>query len=442
MEHVDVAVIGAGAAGLLAALAARGAVAPDGSLQTPGERPSVVLVDGQARPGKKILISGGGRCNVTNTHVTDADFESQHPHLVRGVLRGFPVASVRRMFGALGVHLVEEPVGKLFPQEGRAKAVLAALLGAAEGAGVTTRFGTRIDALTPIEPGWQVTPDLVAQRVVVSTGGLSVPETGSDGFGLALARRLGHAVVPTVPALAPLLATTPASLAGLTTVALLRVVDEHGRVQRRAAGGLLFTHRGVSGPAALDVSVAVERARSDKREFRVLADLWTPADPDGAFAPFRSLGKPPGSCLPDPPAPAEPREMERVFMESAQRGGGTLGAFLERRLPKRFVRTLVSAHDKPLAQLTRDERRRAAVAVCALDLGVTASEGYRKAEVTAGGVRLRDLDRRSLESRHAEGLHFCGEVCDATGRLGGFNFQWAWSSGFAAGTGIRRALAP
>ncbi len=442
MEHADVAVIGAGAAGLLAALAARGAVAEDGSLLGPDDGPSVVLLDGQQRPGKKILISGGGRCNVTNASVTDTDFDSQHPHLVRGVLRGFPVTSVRHLFAGLGVQLAEEPLGKLFPRQGRAKGILSALLGAVEGAGVKTRFGTRVGALEQDADAWQVTNDLIADRVVISTGGLSVPETGSDGFGLALARRLGHTIVPTVPALAPLLGSTPDSLAGLTTVAILRVVDEQGRVQRHATGGLLFTHRGVSGPAALDVSVAVERARSEDLPFRVLADLWTAADPGGAFAPYRSLGKPPGACLPDPPPATEPAAMERTLMEAAKRGGGTLGSFLERRLPRRFVRTMVAAHEKPLAQLTRGERRDAAVAVCALDLGVTGSEGYRKAEVTSGGVPLRDLDRRSLESRLAAGIHFCGEVCDATGRLGGFNFQWAWSSGFAVGSGIRRTLAP
>ncbi len=440
-ERVDVAVVGAGAAGLFAALAARGALRGDGHFEPAADGPSVALLDARDPPGRKILISGGGRCNVTNAIVTEADFRTESPNVVRAALRELPSKAVRRFFEERGVALAEEPIGKVFPEHGRAKDVLRALLDAARACGVTPRFGAPVTRIARAGDGWEV-DGLLARRVVVATGGLSVPETGSTGFGYEVARAAGHTLVPPVPALVPLVGSAGHGLAGVTLPAILSVVDAAGREEARAGGSMLFTHHGVSGPAALDVSGAFERARADGREVRVLADLWTLASRAGPFARYLEQPKPPGSCLHDPPRPTPPEELDRTLQDAAERGPRRrLGAFLTQRLPRSVVEALVPAAPKQFAQITREERRAAARAVTALDLGVTGTEGFRKAEVTAGGVPLAELVRRTLESRLAPGLHFCGEVCDVTGRLGGFNFQWAWSSGWLAGRGAAAGLA-
>ena len=403
--------IGAGAAGIFAALAAR---------NSPG-RPSVTLFDTKPEPGRKILVSGGGRCNVTNVAVTDRDFDTDAPAVVRGVLAAFPVAKVRAFFEERGVALVEEPIGKLFPREGGAKAVLGALMAALDEAGVEKAFGEEIGDVRA----------LGARRVVIATGGKSIPQTGSTGFGYDLARSLGHEVVEPVPALTPLRGTTPDGLAGVTVPAILTVEERDGRVARRAAGSLLFTHGGVSGPAALDASLSWRPGR------RVRADFWTLADPDGPFGPWLGAPQLPGSCLPSSPPPTDAAAVEKHLL--AQDAGQFLGSVLGRRLPRRLVEVLAPAWQTPLARLPREDRRAAAESVAGLDLGVTGVLGFDKAEVTAGGVPLRELDRRTLESRKAPGVFFCGEVCHATGRLGGFNFQWAFASGDAAGRGAGAA---
>ncbi|MCK6479656.1 MAG: NAD(P)/FAD-dependent oxidoreductase [Planctomycetes bacterium] len=436
----DVIVIGAGAAGIFAALAARGALDAKGAFAVPGPgAPSVLLLDGKERPGRKILVSGGGRCNVTNVLVRDRDYDTDAPAVVRGTLAGFPVASVREFFRSRGVHLAEEPVGKLFPVEGGAKAVLAALFAALEEAGVERAFGAEAGAVARDGEGWLV-DGRPARRIVIATGGKSVPATGSTGFAYGLAAGLGHAVVETVPALAALRCGTPERLAGVTVPAILTVEDGEGRALGRSAGSLLFTHGGVSGPAALDASLWWARARRGAEGCRVRADFWTLADPSGPWGGFLRLAKAPGSCMADPPSPADPRAVEEFLLAAARRmPKGTAGTALAERVPRRLLECLVRGEGTPLSRLTREERRAAGEALCRLDLGVLGSEGFAKAEVTAGGVPLRELDRRTLESRLAPGLHFCGEACHATGRLGGFNFQWAWSSGFAAGRGAGAA---
>ncbi len=314
--------------------------------------------------------------------------------------------------------------------------MLDALLRACERAGVVSRFGTPVRHVAVRDGGaWQVDDD-VADRVVVATGGRSVPATGSTGFGLDLATSLGHRLVPPVPALAPLLGAGDADLAGVTLPVVLRVLDRDGREHTRAAGSMLFTHRGVTGPAALDVAEAVERAGLAGEQVSVVADLWSLSDPQGPFAEHLRAPKLPGCCLPAPPAAVEPGELDQSFgQRAASDGQSTVGAVLAERLPKRVAASVASQSDTPLAQLPREARRRIARRLAAYDLQVDGTAGYARAEVTAGGVPLDELDRQTLESRLAPGLHMCGEVCDVTGRLGGFNFQWAWSSGVLAGGG-------
>lgn len=430
---MDVTIIGAGAAGCFAALAARGALQADGSTTPPpAGAPDVLLVDGQAEPGRKILISGGGRCNVTNDTVDPHDFTTSSPRTLRTQLLEFPPDAVARFFADAGVPLQAEPLGKLFPAGGhRARDVLGALHRRLAAAGVSTRYGAPVTAVTRVDGHWMV-DDVLTTRVVVATGGRSVPATGSTGFGLDLAARLGHELVEPVPALAALHGDTPDELAGVNIPAVVTVADPDGRVLRRAAGSLLFTHRGSTGPAAMDVSEAVERHQPTE----VTADLWSLLEPAGPMGPWLDAPKLPGACLSDPPPPIDVGTVDDalVAMTESANPGTTLATLLARRLPRTLAEVVAGAlggHD--VAHLTRDDRRRVAHRLARFDLAVAGTAGYAKAEVTAGGVRLDELDRRTLESRVAPGTHWCGEVCDVTGRLGGFNFQWAWTSGFLAG---------
>lgn len=432
---MTVTVVGAGAAGCFAALAARGALREDGRVvPPPADAPRVVLRDGQAEPGRKILISGGGRCNVTNAEVRPQDFVTASPRTLRTQLLEFTPEAVARFFADAGVPLAEEPLGKMFPADGRrARDVLTALHRRLEEAGVEQRYGSPVRSVRPVDDGggWLVDDDH-SDRVVVATGGRSVPATGSTGFGLDLAVALGHRLVPPVPALAAVHGTVPTALAGVTVPAVVTAAAPDGTVLRRTAGSLLFTHRGVTGPAALDVSEVVER----HAEVTLHADLWTLADPGGPMGPWLTAAKLPGACLPDPPAPVDVGTVDDELRALADGANPrtTLATLLTTRLPRALAEVVAGADaGTDVTQLSRGARRAVAHRLAALDLAVTGTAGFAKAEVTAGGIPLDELDRRTLESRVAPGSHWCGEVVDVTGRLGGFNFQWAWSSGYLAG---------
>jgi predicted Rossmann fold flavoprotein len=400
----DVAVIGAGAAGLAASIfAARAAGAG-----------RVVALDGARRIGAKILISGGGRCNVTNAVVTERDFWGGNRHLVKKVLRALPVGATVEFFRELGVTLAEEEDGKLFPTSNRAATVLAALVAEAERRGVRLQAGARVTEILRTAEGFAVHTAagvVAARRVVLATGGLSIPKTGSDGAGYNFARALGHQVVPTTPGLAPLVLDGDwhQPLSGVSQRVRIDV-DAAGAPRARHAGALLWTHFGISGPAALDVSRLWHRAVLEERSVTLTASLV-----DGR--PFE--------------------EIEGELQVGAASGRSTLRAVVGRWMPASIAEAvLVRLGLTPgllLSALRREDRRRLAHALVAWPLPVRASRGYGFAEVTAGGVELTEVDTARMESRRCPGLFLAGEVLDVDGRLGGFNFQWAWASGAAAG---------
>lgn len=469
VRRCDVLVVGAGAAGLLAALAARGAVGPDGAARTPAaDAPSVVLLNNEARLGLKLLVSGGGRCNVTHTRVDEHDYQTGAPHVLRGLLRAFPVASVRAFFERRGCPLYEEPPGKLFPVSDDARQVLGVLLAAVERAGALLLAPAEVvDLVLPTageDGAWRVVladgGAWWARRVVVATGGLSLPKTGSRGFGLEVLARLGHTIEPPLPALTPLLLSDDGplrGLAGVTAPFVLtlaprgalpeQVAGARFRPLARAAGSLLVTHKGASGPAALDVSGPCARALARREEVALLADVWSLHQPDGPWASYLDLARPPGACLAADEAPRPPTREAFLaaaapLLEDRARG---LGNALAERLPRSLVQALLRASGldpaRPIRQVDARGWGRVHVALTQADLRLVGVDGYQKAEVTAGGVVLQELERTTLESRRHPGLFCCGEVVDVTGRLGGFNFQWAWASGFAAGAGAAASLA-
>jgi predicted Rossmann fold flavoprotein len=368
-----------------------------------------VLLDGARTLGAKILVSGGGRCNVTHHAVDETAFAGSSRKAIGKVLRRFDVPATVGFFRELGVELEREETGKLFPTTDKARTVLDALLGAARAAGVQLRHPWRVAA---VEPGFVLSSTegarLAARQVVLATGGRSLPRTGSDGAGYTLARALGHTVTSRVfPALVPL--TLPrghalCALSGLSAPATLAVHGGSGRRLAAFTDSTLCTHFGLSGPAVLDVSRYFIAARFEDPAARLVANWlpgWTVEAVDDAL---RSA------------SPAR---------------------FLGARLPERLGRALCGLAGvdwaTPSHRLTREARRALARAAAELPLPVTGDRGFNYAEVTAGGVPLSELHLDTMESRVCPGLWLCGEICDVDGRIGGFNFQWAWASGYVAG---------
>jgi len=391
-------ILGAGAAGLTAALFAAGPA------ETKGRR--TLLLERTRDGGRKILVSGGGRCNILPSQAAPERFvTASSPNTLRKILLSWPLAEQRRFFEEeVGVALaLEAESGKLFPASNSAREVRDKLVALAGRRGVERRFGALVTGLDPGGAGWTVRLEdgsaLAARSVIVATGGLSLPGTGSDGIGIELVRSLGHTIHPTYPALTPLTAVPPrhAALAGISlevTITAPRLLS--------VRGGFVFTHRGYSGPAVLDISHLAARSP--------LFVQWT--DLDAA-----------------------------AWDERLRTGSGVVMTPLRRALPERLAEALLAEAaihpGRPHHQLRRDERRRLVELLTRYPLPWTGDEGYRKAEVTGGGVALSEVDPRTLESRLCPGLFLCGEILDAFGPIGGHNFSWAWATGRAAGLGAR-----
>lgn len=403
----DVIIVGAGAAGLATAVFA-------GRLS----RARILLVDGAARPGAKILVSGGSRCNVTNALVTERDYWGGRRTIIRRVLKRLPVAGTIRFFEELGVPLKEEASGKLFPRSDRSRDVLDALLGAVRDADVTLAAGTRVLDVSRETDGFTLHTSrgpVRATAVVMATGGLSLPKSGSDGAGLAMAARLGHTIVPTTPALAPLVlgGGFHGAVSGVSQPVDLTLRLDN-RVVQRITGPMLWTHFGVSGPAALDLSRHVLRARIEGRQPLVTANFRPGETFEQVDAWWTKL------------AASRPK----LSLEHA------LGEVLPASVAAALVRHVAVDGGLRLAELPRAARRAISHALTEHPLDITDSRGYSYAEATAGGVALDEIDPATMASRRCPSLYLVGEMLDVDGRLGGFNFQWAWSSARTAAEGL------
>jgi hypothetical protein len=369
--------------------------------------------------GRKILISGGGRCNILPSRVDQRRFVTDSsPNTLRKILRSWPLAEQIAFFEReLGLPLVEEAeTAKLFPASNRARDVRDGLLALAARKGARFLPGTAVTDIRVHTDGWAVEREggapLVVDAVVVATGGLSVPSTGSDGRGLTILERLGHTIHPTYAALTPLVAEPSAfgTLAGISLPVTITARD--GTRSATASGGFLFTHRGYSGPSVLDVSHVAVRSRLEADAGARLTVRWT------------ALGE---------------ADWERALRREGTR---TVAGVLRRELPERLADALAGAAgvppSRPLAQLRREERLTLIDTLVRGELPWTGDEGYKKAEVTGGGVSLAEIDPRTMESRRHRGLFICGEVLDAFGPIGGYNFLWAWATGRAAGEAAAR----
>jgi predicted Rossmann fold flavoprotein len=398
-RQFDVIVLGAGAAGLMCAAVA-------------GQRGRrVALLDHNAQPGRKILISGGGRANFTNLHCGPNNFLSENPHFAKSALALYQPRHFIELVGRYGIKWHEKTLGQLFCDRS-AHDLLNMLLAECELGKVEIVLNARgIQVEGATGAGFRVSSsqgEIAAEALVVATGGLSIPKIGATGFGYELARQFGLRVVEPRPALVPLLLggeeAAWTELAGVST----EVIAQAGTTKPKKSRGeqpfrekMLFTHRGLSGPAILQAS-----------------SYWRPGAP----------------LLLDL-APDQTRLLDALRPPTARRDQASLKQALREALPQRLANHLAETaamnHGWTNAELDARER-----ALHRWELHPTGTEGFAKAEVTAGGVNTDDLNARTMEARAIPGLFFIGEVVDVTGWLGGFNFQWAWASAVAAGRAV------
>ncbi|MFI4876549.1 MAG: NAD(P)/FAD-dependent oxidoreductase [Blastopirellula sp. JB062] len=405
MDKAELTIIGGGAAGLMAAIwAAR---------TEPDRR--IVMLDGAAKLGAKILIAGGGRCNVTHHQVTADDYCGTSRNAIKKVLARLSVGETIDFFEQLGVRLKREETGKLFPTTDRAKTVLDALINETRRLGVSiltkrrvTRLAKRADDSFAIGGPWG---ELVTPHVILASGGKSVPKTGSDGYGFELAKRLGHTLTPQLfPALVPLVAADhwrPKELSGVSLPAELSVHSATGKRIIGTSGDLLFTHRGLSGPVVLDISRHYLHAIKDDPAARLRANWLIGINSEALDLQLQTLGS------------------------------LSVRKFLQEKMPSRLADLLLELaeidFERTGDQLDRAARRRLVGLTTAMETPIVGDRGFAVAEATAGGVPLDQIQLKTMQSRRCPGLFLCGEICDVDGRIGGFNFQWAWASGYLAG---------
>lgn len=390
IQHWDVVVLGAGAAGLMTAIAA-------------GRRGRRVLVlDHANKVGKKILMSGGGHCNFTNTGTTAAQYLSANPHFCKSALARYLPQDFIDLVDAHGIGWHEKELGQLFC-DGSSKQIVQLLLDDADGVGVVVRTHCTVQPPRRMDTGFALATTLGpvhCASLVVATGGLSIPSMGATGFGYDVAAGFGHALLPTRAGLVPLTLSGKhqARLEALSGVALDVEADCNGA---RFRNRMLITHRGLSGPAILQIS-----------------SYWQPGDD-------LRLDLLPGRDA-----------LTWLQAQQHERPGTELKNVLAELMPRRFAQRLceVWLPSKPMKQYTPPQLHDTAALLQAWPLVASGTEGYRTAEVTLGGVDTDGVSSRTMESRLVPGLYFVGEVLDVTGWLGGYNFQWAWASGMAAGS--------
>jgi hypothetical protein len=389
MNAVDVLVIGGGAAGLLCAIEA-------------GKRGRRVLVLEHAeRIGKKIAISGGGRCNFTNVHTSPDYFISDNPHFCKSALARYTPSDFISLVEKHGIPYHEKKLGQLFCDEGSGR-IIEMLLQECEAAGVAIRCGSAVHGVEK-KTNFQVTTatgTVASQSLVIATGGLSIPMLGATDFGYRVARQFGLAIQQPRPALVPFILSrqTHSELTTLSGISVDALVTCNGQEFRE---NILVTHRGLSGPAILQIS-----------------SYWEPGVAiEINLLPEHDAGRLLGQ--------EQNREIE-------------LANFLSQFLPRRFAHAwcALNATSQPLKRFTPAQLTNIAERLNRWQIVPSGTEGYKKAEVTAGGVATAELSSQTMEAKKVPGLYFIGEVVDVTGHLGGYNFQWAWASGYAAGQSV------
>ncbi|MCA9276106.1 MAG: NAD(P)/FAD-dependent oxidoreductase [Phycisphaerales bacterium] len=416
----QVGIIGAGAAGLMCAImTAR-------ECRLLGVEAQIVLLDGAKKIGAKILVAGGGRCNVTHHRVLPNDYAGASRNAIKKVLKAFNERATIEFFENLGVRLKQEDTGKMFPVSDSAQSVLSALLDECDRLGIAILHPWRVGRIQRDQDRFVVTSTEDRHEpkafdcVVLATGGMALPKTGSDGAGYRFAQSLGHSVTQRVfPALVPLVVDQRDSwlmaLSGISTRATLEVHSGTGKRLAAFTNEVLCTHFGLSGPGVLDISRWYLDARQDDADASLVIN-W--------------LGE---------------TSFEQLDQQLQSLGKKTVLGFLRESIPDRLARALCEQSDvepsTPGHALSRDQRRLLGRMLTQCPIAIERDRGFTFAEVTAGGIPLTEISTSSMGSRACEGLWIIGEILDVDGRIGGFNFQWAWASGTVAGRSIARSIA-
>jgi predicted Rossmann fold flavoprotein len=397
LPHFDAVVLGAGAAGLFCA-----GIAGQRGLR-------VLVIDHAEKLAEKIRISGGGRCNFTNRDTTPAQFLSTNPHFCRSALARYKPGDFIGLVRRHGIGFHEKHKGQLFCDES-AEQIIQLLLDECAAGAVQRWQPCSLAAVRAVDGGFELDTSAGPVRctqLVVATGGLSIPKIGATDIGHRLARQFGHAIVAPRPALVPLTfdASLWAPFVPLAGASLpVQVTTGSGKAAGRFDEDLLFTHRGLSGPAVLQIS-----------------SYWQPGQP-------LRLNLLPGDDVGD--------HLRQAKTASRRQLGNALAGLLPQRLADAWLVRLDLDATRPLPDVRDKDLQRLADSLARWEITPTGTEGWRKAEVTAGGVDTRELDSRSMASQRQPGLFFIGEVVDVTGWLGGYNFQWAWASAAACGQAL------
>lgn len=414
-SHADIAIIGTGAAGLMAAIQAGRAA------ERAGKTLRIIALDGAKTLGAKILVAGGGRCNVTHFEVTEQAFAGSSRNAIRKVLLRYDVPETVEFFREIGVELKCEQTGKLFPVTDNARTVLNALITESKRVGVQLIHPARVIDMARTNDSFVIKTAAGniyhAKTIILSTGGKSLPKSGSDGFGYELAKRLGHTITPRVfPSLVPLLLPSNhflCELSGIALDAILEVRTATGKKIVSFTNSTLFTHFGISGPCALDISRYYLDAKMDDSNTQLIINLL----------------------------PGDTFEMIDQWLADRDKTG--VARRLAQRMPERLARAICEYTKidpaRPSHELPREIRKQLSRNLTELQLPIAGDRGFTHAEVTAGGIPLSEIDLKTMQSRACPGLYICGEICDVDGRIGGFNFQWAWAGGFVAGSSAARA---
>ncbi|MEO9970985.1 MAG: NAD(P)/FAD-dependent oxidoreductase [Hyphomonadaceae bacterium] len=393
----DVIILGAGAAGLFCG----GEIARQGG--------QVCVIDHAAKPAEKVRISGGGRCNFTNIHTSAKNFLSDNPHFAKSALARYTPSDFCELLRSADISWHEKTLGQLFC-DGKSGAIISLLLDRLTDPGGTLKLSTTVQSVSATDDGFLVASSdgpLTCKQLVIATGGLSIPKMGATGFAYDVARQFGHDVITPRPALVPLtfsgqLKDDFAELAGVAAPATALAGD--GRFDE----AVLFTHRGLSGPAILQASSYWQEGTP------LTLDLFPDADALESLKALRQEG-----------------------------GKRTLAAALATKFPRRLADKLCQLlkfpADDRIADMSNASLAQIAAALSKWQITPTGTEGWRTAEVTAGGISTSGLSSRTLESKQQSGLYFIGECVDVTGWLGGYNFQWAWASAVAAAMAISDA---
>ncbi|MGJ8635513.1 MAG: NAD(P)/FAD-dependent oxidoreductase [Phycisphaerales bacterium] len=424
--HPQVAIIGAGASGLMTAISIGRAIESSGG---DPKRSGILLLDGAKKIGIKILVAGGGRCNVTHHEVDEKQYASTKLPIVRSALKRFSAQDTIEFFEGLGVHLKQEPTGKMFPTTDDAHTVLHALLDEADRLGITVLHPWRVDRVTQTEHGFTIhqsqstsnAPEkpIHTQRIVLATGGKALPKSGSDGQGYQIAQSLGHSITDHIlPALVPLVVASESKwitdLSGISSRATISAVTSTGKHIKSFTNDLLCTHFGLSGPGPMDISRWFTTARLNDRETHLQIN-WIP---ESSF--------------------------EQIDQELNQLGKAQIATHLRQSIPERLARTLCEQAGidpaTPGHALTRDARRALAHLITATKVFINDDRGFTHAEVTAGGIPIEEVSRKDFHSKMCPNLWIVGEILDVDGRIGGFNFQWAWSTGYIVGNAVAKTI--